>query len=70
MVFLPPYSSELNLVEGLWKSLKADVINNIFYPTTVEIRNNIQAFMDRIMKALLMIIDRYAYGYSKYHQFI
>ncbi len=25
LVFLPPYSPELNLVEGLWKWLKADV---------------------------------------------
>jgi transposase len=28
LVFLPPYSPELNLVEGLWKRLKAEVINN------------------------------------------
>lgn len=58
LVFLPPYSPELNLVEGLWKWLKADVINNVFYHTTAEIRINVQAFMDRIMKEPLMIIDR------------
>lgn len=37
-VFLPPYSPQLNLVEGLWKWLKADVINNVFYHKTSEIR--------------------------------
>ncbi|WP_255407526.1 MULTISPECIES: IS630 family transposase [unclassified Cohnella] len=58
LVFLPPYSPELNLVEGLWKWLKADVINNVFYHTTAEIRTNVQAFMDRIMKEPLKIIDR------------
>jgi len=58
LVFLPPYSPELNLVEGLWKSLKADVINNVFYHTTAEIRINVKAFMDRIMKEPLKIIDR------------
>ena len=58
LVFLPPYSPELNLVEGLWKWLKADVINNVFYHTTAEIRSNVQAFMDRIMKEPLKIIDR------------
>ncbi|NHW37570.1 transposase [Paenibacillus aceris] len=31
LVLLPPYSPELNLVECLWKCLKADVIYNIFY---------------------------------------
>lgn len=58
LIFLPPYSPELNLVEGLWKWLKADVINNVFYHTTAEIRTNVQAFMDRIMKEPLKIIDR------------
>jgi transposase len=57
LVFLPPYSPELNLVEGLWKWLKADVINNVFYHTTAEIRSNVQAFMDRIMKEPLRIIS-------------
>jgi hypothetical protein len=28
LVFLPPYSPELNIVEGLWKWLKSDIINN------------------------------------------
>ncbi|MGG2199582.1 IS630 family transposase [Paenibacillus validus] len=58
LVFLPPYSPKLNLVEGLWKWLKADVINNVFYHTTAEIRKNVEAFMDRIMKEPLKIIDR------------
>jgi transposase len=58
LVFLPPYSPELNLVEGLWKWLKADVINNVFYHTTSQIRKNVEAFMDRIMRDPLKIIDR------------
>ncbi|XEC94793.1 transposase [Paenibacillus tarimensis] len=36
LIFLPPYSPELNIVEGLWK-LKADVVNNVFYHTAAEI---------------------------------
>jgi Transposase and inactivated derivatives len=58
LVFLPPYSPQLNLVEGLWKWLKSDVINNVFYHTVAEIRNNVQQFMDEIMKAPWSIIDR------------
>ncbi|XMB25669.1 hypothetical protein PaeBR_17695 [Paenibacillus sp. BR2-3] len=49
---------ELNLVEGLWKWLKADVINNVFYHTTSEIRKNAGTFMDNIMKDPMKIIDR------------
>lgn len=58
LVFLPPYSPKLNLVEGLWKWLKSDVINNVFYHTVAEIRHNVQQFMEEIMKSSWSIIDR------------
>jgi hypothetical protein len=35
--FPPPYSPQLNMVEGLWKWLKSDVINNVFYHKVQEI---------------------------------
>lgn len=57
-VFLPPYSPQLNPVEGLWKWLKSDVINNVFYHDVSEIRKNVQTFMEKIMKDSLNIIDR------------
>jgi transposase len=57
-VFLPPYSPELNIVEGLWKWLKSDVVNNVFYHTVVEIRKNVHTFMKQIMKDPPKIIDR------------
>jgi transposase len=57
-VFLPPYSPELNIVEGLWKWLKSDVVNNVFYHTVAEIRKNVHEFMEVIMKDPLNIIDR------------
>jgi transposase len=58
LVFLPPYSPKLNVVEGLWKWLKSDVINNVFDYTVAEIRENVQSFMEQIMKDPLNIIDR------------
>jgi transposase len=58
LVFLPPYSPELNVVEGLWKWLKSDVINNVFYHTVADIRKNVHAFMEKISKDPLNIIDR------------
>lgn len=57
-VFLPPYSPQFNVVEGLWKWLKSDVINNVFYPTVAEIRNNVTNFMKQIAKNKRAIIDR------------
>jgi len=57
LVFLPPYSPELNIVEGLWKWLKSNVINNVFYHT-VTVRKNVGQFMDHIMQCPESIIDR------------
>ena len=56
LLFLPPYSPELNVVERLWKWLKSDVINNVFYDSVKEIRKNVQVFMGNIN--LLTVIDR------------
>ncbi|MDT2262756.1 transposase [Paenibacillus larvae] len=38
LVYLPPYSPQLNIGEGLWKWLKSSVINNVFYSAVSEIR--------------------------------
>ncbi len=36
--FLPPYSPQLNLIEGLWRWLKSSVINNVFFSSVKEMR--------------------------------
>lgn len=43
-----------------WKWLKSDVVivNNVFYHTVAEIRKNVHAFMELIMKDRSKIIDR------------
>ena len=46
LVFLPPYSPELNLIEGLWKWLKQSVIHNVFYKNVNEIRTAAQGFIN------------------------
>lgn len=58
LVFLPPYSPNLNLVEGLWKWIKSDVINNVFFHTVSEIRTKVAAFMRNIALDAQRIIDR------------
>lgn len=57
LVFLPPYIPNLNLIEGLWKWLKADVIANVFYSSVAEIRKNIQAFLAGVNQMLGVVID-------------
>ncbi|MBE2952338.1 transposase, partial [Anoxybacillus flavithermus] len=58
LVFLPPYSPQLNLIEGLWKWLKSDVIYNVFYSGVQEISKNVQAFIQRINQKPEQTIDR------------
>ncbi|WP_418028029.1 transposase [Paenibacillus sp. JJ1722] len=58
LVFLPPYSPNLNPVEGLWLWLKSDVVNNIFFEKFYKIRLLLSQFMKRINKQPLETIDR------------
>ncbi len=57
-VFLPKYSPDLNLIEGLWKWLKSDVVHNVFYKKFYHIRINVAAFMKRVNDKSLEVIDR------------
>ena len=58
LVFLPPYSPNLNLIEGLWGWLKSNVVNNVFYSKVDEIRISVNLFLDTINKFPQQIIDR------------
>ena len=56
--FLPPYSPEFNLIEGLWGWLKSSVINNVFFPTLMKIRIAVQGFLKSINKVPTKTLDR------------
>lgn len=58
LMYLPPYSPNLNLIEGLWGWLKKRVINNVFYNKTCEIHKNVNDFLIEIAQNPKMIIDR------------
>jgi transposase len=58
LVFLPPYSPKLNLVEGLWGWLKNDVINNVFFANVYEIQKAVHGFINAINQQPSLIIDR------------
>lgn len=46
--FLPPYSPNLNLIEGLWKWMKATVIHNVFFSNVGQIQDAVQGFLAMI----------------------
>jgi putative transposase len=58
LVFLPPYSPQLNLIEGLWGWLKKSVIYNVFYKNVKEIRLAVQSFIREVNKNPLRTVDR------------
>lgn len=58
LVFLPPYSSKLNLIEGLWGWMKSEIINNVFYPNARKIKIAVRNFIHSINQASQRIIDR------------
>lgn len=47
-LLLPPYSPQLNLIEGLWKWRKATVIYNVFFQNAGQIRKVVQEFIQMI----------------------
>ena len=58
LVFLPPYSPQLNPIEKLWKWLKQTCIYNVFHKTVAEIAAAVVAFIRQINRTPLKIIDR------------
>jgi transposase len=52
LVFLPPYSSQLNLMEGLWKWLKESVINNVFFGSVQKITLAVRAFIREVSQVI------------------
>ena len=57
-VFLPPYSPQLNLVEGLWKWLKESVINNVFFDSVQKIALAVRSFLRDLDQRREEVIDR------------
>lgn len=58
LMYLPPYSPDLNLIEGLWKWLKEKVVYNVFSKTVPEIRTNVNSFLDYVGANPDLVINR------------
>lgn len=58
MVYLPPYSPNLNMIEELWGWLKASVINNVFFDSVQKIRKAVQGFIRLINETPADTVER------------
>jgi transposase len=56
--FLPPYSPNLNLTEGLWGWLKDDTINNVFFSSVKKIKFAVINFIDYVNKIPEQVLQR------------
>ena len=48
LLFLPPYSPNLNLIERLWKFTKNECLNCRYYGSFAEFRESISSFLDNL----------------------
>jgi len=52
LIFLPPYSPNLNLIERYWKFFKKKVLNNCYYETFEEFKRTCESFFRKRKKYL------------------
>lgn len=48
LIYLPPYSPNLNLIERLWKFLRKNVLANKYYPSFGEFFSAVSSFIDNV----------------------
>ena len=58
LLFLPPYSPNLNKIEGLWGWLKDSVVNNVFFHTREQIKNAVDKFIAWVNTIPQIVINR------------
>ena len=63
LVFLPPYSPNLNMIEELWGWLKESVINNVFFKNLAEIKVAVHNFINWVNLNPLITINRLCLQY-------
>ena len=63
LMFLPPYSPNLNMIEELWGWLKNSVINNFFFQNLGEIKTAVRNFIDWINLNPMATVERLCLQY-------
>ena len=63
LVFLPPYSPDLNMIEELWGWLKETVVNNVFYEKAMHLTAAVQTFFRDINKTPQKTAERLCFQF-------
>ncbi|WP_196478217.1 transposase [Bacillus sp. SRB3LM] len=50
LLFLPPYSPNLNMIERIWKVIKENVLANCYHETMDHLMSSIYQFTESINK--------------------
>ena len=58
LMFLPPYSPKMNIIEGLWRWLKDSCVNNVFFSKFYQIKIGIRKFIEWVNSISYTVIDR------------
>ena len=58
LIFLPPYSPNLNLLERIWKALKESVISNHFHASQKEIKTSVLSFLEHLSQFPEKVLQR------------
>lgn len=61
IVYLPPYSPELNPVERFWRFLKKEVLHNFVYESLDDLINKLLAFYKTIDNKVIMKLCNCSY---------
>lgn len=57
LVFLPPYSPDLNPIEGLWRWIKDSCINNVFFDKFYQVILTVRKFVEWANQRPTQVID-------------
>ncbi len=63
MIYLPPYSPNLNIIERLWKYMRSCVLHNQYYEHYAEFASAIHVFMNNVHNCAAdlnsLLVDRF-----------
>lgn len=61
VVYLPPYSPELNPIERLWRYIKDHVLKNKIYDTLENLEENVCSFLQQLPDEVVKTICNCSY---------
>ncbi|WP_373371787.1 transposase [Bacillus thuringiensis] len=65
LLFLPPYSPNLNMIERVWKVMKENVLANFYHETMDDLLDSIYQFIKSIDKKSLVVSNVQTFQFFK-----